>query len=298
MHILLYVPVYASNTIVKHYYENWCPCGLLFTRIVVHVDYRPLPEPWKEACVIKEQAMLHKKKITSWSIIAHRKRGAYFCHKYQPKLEQKHIFRKNTYAYRSFHKTMRENYLVFQTWLKNAQQASSPETSRQKKEAQYRRKPNRGNPLSGSRDIDVHYRKAFKLTTHGADPGDRQATVKFRTRFRAKLMFLIGVFVCLFLFCLLAWLFLFLFCKFWQFPQFFSNQANFWAKVYSNRTGIDLFHNKQPKQRKLAHELQQQTAGCDGGGGGGGGGGHSLYEGYYIYSAISTPFFQVSGKFV
>ena len=34
------------------------------------------------------------------------------------------------------------------------------------------------------------------------------------------------------------------------------------------------------------------------GGGGGGGGGHSLCEGYYICSAISTPLFQVSGKFV
>ena len=29
-----------------------------------------------------------------------------------------------------------------------------------------------------------------------------------------------------------------------------------------------------------------------------GGGGYSLYEGYYICSAISTPLFQVSGKFV
>ena len=27
-------------------------------------------------------------------------------------------------------------------------------------------------------------------------------------------------------------------------------------------------------------------------------GGHSLYEGYYICSAISTPLFGVSGKFV
>ena len=27
-------------------------------------------------------------------------------------------------------------------------------------------------------------------------------------------------------------------------------------------------------------------------------GGHSLYEGYYICSAISTPLFQVSRKFV
>ena len=35
-----------------------------------------------------------------------------------------------------------------------------------------------------------------------------------------------------------------------------------------------------------------------GGGGGGGGGGYSLYEGYYICSSVSTPLFQVSGKFV
>ena len=35
-----------------------------------------------------------------------------------------------------------------------------------------------------------------------------------------------------------------------------------------------------------------------GGGGGGGGGGYSLYEGYCICSSVSTPLFQVSGKFV
>ena len=29
-----------------------------------------------------------------------------------------------------------------------------------------------------------------------------------------------------------------------------------------------------------------------------GGGGYSLYEGYYICSSVSTPLFQVSGKFV
>ena len=34
------------------------------------------------------------------------------------------------------------------------------------------------------------------------------------------------------------------------------------------------------------------------GGGGGGGGGYSLYEGYCICSSVSTPLFQVSGKFV
>ena len=45
----------------------------------------------------------------------------------------------------------------------------------------------------------------------------------------------------------------------------------------------------------LVHQVKPP---CPGGGGGGGGGVYSLYEGYYICSSVSTPLFQVSGKFV
>ena len=48
--------------------------------------------------------------------------------------------------------------------------------------------------------------------------------------------------------------------------------------------------------------IDSRGAGVGGGGGwswvGVGGVGHSLYESYYICSAISNPLFQVSGKFV
>ena len=49
---------------------------------------------------------------------------------------------------------------------------------------------------------------------------------------------------------------------------------------------------------RWSHAKQMSPLANGSGGGGGGGGGYSLYEGYYICSSVSTPLFQVSGKFV
>ena len=60
--------------------------------------------------------------------------------------------------------------------------------------------------------------------------------------------------------------------------------------VFKKISRVESFTDNESKPSRIVVE--------PGGGGGGGGGGYSLYEGYYICSSVSTPLFQVSGKFV